>query len=176
MRKIHLMTLAAVLATGAAVPAFADRAVSTPAVHAPSGIVQIQYRDGYRDNDYRDRYRGYDNDRDRYRRSQNERGWVRLGMESFEGRYDRESDFAGFRGRDIDSIGLRPVNGDARCSRITATFRNGRTRDLYTANFLPENRITRIDLPGNDRNLMRVNLACRAVGARQVTIEILGAG
>jgi hypothetical protein len=122
--------------------------------------------DGYPDNP-----RGF---RERERDRRDDGDWIRLGTEAFEGRRDVESSFAGFRGRDLDTIGLRPLNDDARCRRVTATFRNGQTRDLGGADFLRQDRVTRIDIPGRNRNVMSVNLACRAENGRQVTIEILG--
>lgn len=102
-------------------------------------------------------------------------GWIRLGSRSFEGAFDREVALPGARGRDVAAIGLRPLNDDARCSSVTATFRNGRTRDLAidARNLLREDRIATVDLPGLDRNVMRVDMNCHAVHGRQVTIEVL---
>ncbi len=101
--------------------------------------------------------------------------WITLGRESFEGRHDSESTFAGWRGHSVDRIGLRPLNADARCTRVMATFENGRTRDLYVDRFdrMERDRVTVIDLPGRDRNLRSLYLQCRAVGERRVIIEIL---
>jgi hypothetical protein len=101
--------------------------------------------------------------------------WVSLGRETFYGRHDRENTFAGFgRGRSIDRIGLRPLDGDARCTRVTARFANGAVRNLYGADFLRQGRTTVIDLPGDQRNLVSLNMACRALGDYRVTIDILG--
>jgi len=99
--------------------------------------------------------------------------WVVLGTERFEGRRDRESTFAGWRGRSVDRIGLRPLDDDARCTRVTATFANGATRDLSVGGVMDRGRVTVIDLPGRDRDLVNLRLACRAVGDRDVRIEIL---
>ena len=72
-----------------------------------------------------------DNRGDRWDNMYND--WVRLGTVSFEGRHDRESTFAGLRGRSVDRIGLRPLDGDARCNRITVRFANGNERELRGA-------------------------------------------
>ncbi len=102
-------------------------------------------------------------------------GWVTIGRESFEGRHDSETSFAGWRGHSVDRIALRPVDNDARCMRVSATFDNGRTRDLDIdrRDVMERGRLTVIDLPGGDRDLRSVDLRCRAVGNRDVTIEIL---
>jgi hypothetical protein len=102
-------------------------------------------------------------------------GWVTIGRENFEGRRDSEQSVAGWRGRNVDRIALRPVDNDARCMRVSATSENGRTRDLdiNRRDVLERGRMTEIDLPGGERNLRSVDLSCRAVGDRTVTIEIL---
>ena len=100
-------------------------------------------------------------------------GWVRLGFQSFEGRNDREAQYTGWRGRNVDSIALRAVNGDAQCKRVYVTFGNGRTRDLDIGNrgILRQGDFRRIDLPGGERDITQLLLVCRPVGDRQVTIE-----
>jgi hypothetical protein len=102
-------------------------------------------------------------------------GWISLGRENFEGRHDDEARFAGWRGRSVDRIALRPIDNDARCMRVSATFENGRTRDLDVDrhDVMERGRMVEIDLPGSERNLRSLDLSCRAVGDRDVTIEIL---
>jgi hypothetical protein len=100
-------------------------------------------------------------------------GWVRLGRESFEGRRDREAVFTGWAGRNVDAIALRAANGDAQCTRVRVTFGNGRTRDLDIGNrgVLRMGDFRRIDLPGRERNIRSLDMRCRPVGDRQVTIQ-----
>lgn len=98
--------------------------------------------------------------------------WVTLGRESFEGRKDREQSFAGWGGRSVERIGLRPLNDDARCTQLHVTFGNGKTRDIDVGR-LDQGRVKSIDLPGGNRNVTRVNLTCSAVSRNAVTIEIL---
>jgi len=102
-------------------------------------------------------------------------GWVSLGRESFEGRDDTESTSAGWRGHSVDRIGIRPLDAVATCSRITATFDNGHTRDLSLnrGNRIEQGRVTVLDLPGRERNLRSLNFRCHAVHDRRVTIEVL---
>lgn len=99
--------------------------------------------------------------------------WTSIGRVSFEGRRDSESAFTGWAGRSVDSIGLRPVDNDARCSRIRATFAGGRTRDLATGGRLERGRVNEIEIPGRDRNITRLDMTCRSLGDRRVTIEVL---
>jgi hypothetical protein len=100
--------------------------------------------------------------------------WRYAGQVSFEGRHDRESAFTGWRGRNVDSIALKPLNANARCSRVSAVFGNGRARDLNVDNGdrMRRGMFYKIDLPGDRRNLTSLNLFCRATDARRVTIQI----
>ncbi len=100
-------------------------------------------------------------------------GWVRLGAERFEGRGDRETTTTGWAGRKVDQIALRALSGDAQCRRVYVTFRNGKTRELDVGNrgVLRQGEFRRLDLPGGERNVVQLQLACRPVGDRSVTIE-----
>ena len=100
--------------------------------------------------------------------------WQRVGRERFEGRHDRETARAGWAGRLIDAIALKPVEDDARCRRVVAEFRHDERRDLdvYRYDVMRRGRYYIFDLPGDVRNLVRLHLACRAVGDRDVTIDI----
>jgi hypothetical protein len=102
-------------------------------------------------------------------------GWVSVGRESFEPRGSAEAHIGGWRGHNVDRIALRPIDSDARCLRVSATFDNGRTRDLGIDrhDVMERGRMVEIDVPGGDRNLRSVDLHCQAVGDRDVTIEIL---
>lgn len=117
--------------------------------------------------------RGRDIARENHRREST--GWMMLGTESFEGRSDRESTVAGFKGREIERIGLRPTNDDARCGAMSVTYMNGRSSRLSVNNgdMLPKDRITQVDLPGDDRNVAKIDLACRAEHGGRVTIQVM---
>ena len=100
--------------------------------------------------------------------------WVRMGLERFEGGPDRESESAGWAGRSIDTIGLRALNTYARCTRVRAEFGNGKTRDLDTSGLfrMTPGRVYRIDLPGGDRNVVKLHLTCRSLSRYAVNVQI----
>jgi hypothetical protein len=102
-------------------------------------------------------------------------GWITLGTEVFNGRVDRETTFAGFAGRNAERLAVRAVNDDARCSRVSATFANGMTRDLNIGegNLLREDRVYQLDLPGRSRDVTRVDMTCHAENGRQVTMQVM---
>jgi hypothetical protein len=118
--------------------------------------------------------RGFDNDRF-VNGDLDTSGWINLGARSFEGTFDREVAFTGFRGRDVDAIGLRPINDDARCDSVTATFTNGGTRTFRfnERDVMPEGQIKMIEVPGGRRDIDRIDLSCHAEHGRQVTIQVL---
>jgi len=102
-------------------------------------------------------------------------GWVTLGMERFDGRIDRETTITGLAGRDVERLAVRPINDDARCSRIAATFANGMTRELNIdeRQMLQEDRVYELDLPGGRRDVTRIDMTCHAEGGRQVTMMVM---
>jgi hypothetical protein len=102
-------------------------------------------------------------------------GWVMLSTEVFNGSADRESTFAGFRGRNVERIALRAVNDDARCRQVTATLADGTRHDLNIAedNYLREDRVYQLDLPGRRTDVARVDMTCHAAHGRQVTMQVM---
>jgi hypothetical protein len=128
-------------------------------------------------NDRNDRYGS--NDRfgnDRYVTGRlDTSGWITLGSEQFNGRIDHEMTFGGWRARDVSSIALRPLNDDARCTDVKATFANGETRDLNIdeRNILRRDRVNTIDLPGDRRNVQRIDMTCHAEHGGMVTMQVL---
>jgi hypothetical protein len=101
-------------------------------------------------------------------------GWTRLASERFEGPYDHARAFTGWRGRDLTAIAFRPVGDDARCTNITATFGDGHRGDLnLSTDFLRRDRMVMIDLPGNRRDVTRIDMNCHAEHGDMVTIEVL---
>jgi hypothetical protein len=103
-------------------------------------------------------------------------GWVPLSTERFEGPRDRETTLPGARGRSIETVGIRPLDNEATCMRVSATFENGRTSDLYVNRGarLLRNRMYEVDLPGAQRNLARLDMMCRGDRGRPVTIQVFG--
>ena len=100
--------------------------------------------------------------------------WQYLGAEEFRGRGDHETRFAGWRGRRIDALALKPVGADARCSRVTAMFRKGRPvpLDVNRGDVLRQGQYYKLDIPGDRRNLESISLACRPMNGRQVSVQI----
>jgi hypothetical protein len=105
----------------------------------------------------------------------NPAGWVTVGTEVFDGLYDRETTITGLEGRDVNRIALRPVDDDARCSHVTATFANGTTRelDIDDRDVLQEDRVIELDLPGARRDVMRIDMACHAENGGQVRMMVM---
>lgn len=122
------------------------------------------------DRDGRDSWGG---DRRGPDRGWNDREWISLGTQSFEGRNDKENTFAGWAGRRIERIALRPLDNDAQCMSIVATLDGGRKIKLADGRMLERGRVTIYDLPGHDRDMSKLYLRCRAVNGYRVTIEIL---
>jgi len=100
--------------------------------------------------------------------------WQYLGAETFQGRRDSENRFAGFRGRHVDAVALKPLDANARCTRVVAHFKNGRDRslDVNRGDLMRRSQYYKLDLPGDNRNLENLSLHCRAVDGRRVTIQI----
>jgi hypothetical protein len=97
--------------------------------------------------------------------------WVSLGRQTFQGRKDTDLAFAGWGGRNVEKIGLKAINDDARCSRVRVDFANGSSTMLNVGR-LDQGRFQSFDLPGNNRNVVSLKMACRAVNRNNVTIEI----
>jgi hypothetical protein len=114
------------------------------------------------------------NDMDRGDRGERS-DYVRLGRTSFSGNGDTETVAAPGRA-DYSMIALQPVDGEARCSQVRVEFANGRTRTLNidSGDRLREDRMYNLDLPGNERDVVRVRMACEAVNDNDVTIDVYG--
>ncbi len=98
--------------------------------------------------------------------------WVSLGRQRFTGRGDRDSTVAGWGGRSVDRLGFKALDADAVCPRVRVTFGNG-TTSVLPVGPLEQGRVKRVDLPGNQRNVTGVVLACQAINRNAVTIDIL---
>lgn len=100
-------------------------------------------------------------------------GWTTFGSISFEGRVSRESALGGLRNSSVTTIRLLPLNDDAVCDSVTATFSDGSTNrlPLINGNFLPENWITMLSIPSVHPSLALLGLNCHAEHGGYVTIE-----
>lgn len=100
--------------------------------------------------------------------------WSIIGEERFEGRRDREVAYAGSRGDSLRAIALMPIEADAQCRRVSANFARGVNQDLMVSDRLRRGQYNRVDLPGNHRDLVRLNMNCEAEGRSAVTIRVYG--
>jgi hypothetical protein len=100
--------------------------------------------------------------------------WRLVGTERFEGRRDSERAFTGWRGVNADAVALKPLEADARCNRVVARFRNGRSQTLNInhGDILRRGMYYKLDLPGRQRDLTSLTLRCSAVGAGRVSVQI----
>jgi hypothetical protein len=100
-----------------------------------------------------------------------------LGRENFGPRNERETVLTRLTGQRVQAIGLKATNGLAICRRVVVQFANGQNHVLMASgrgSFLRPGRTVWFDLPGDERNVQRVTMACEAEGrARNVTIEVL---
>ena len=141
----------------------------------PGGTIQISADIGRYQNDWR---RGPDWNRQWSRMfnwgSNAINNWQPLGNLRFEGRGDTEVAFAGLRGRRSDAVALMPVEANARCSRVSVRFENGRVATLNVNNgdVMRRGQYYALDLPGTDRNIRELNMRCRAEGANNLTVRV----
>lgn len=99
--------------------------------------------------------------------------WVPITTLHFSGRGDKDGSAAGWGGKSIGAIGLKPSR-DTRCSRITVFFGNGRRADLG-AHTLAAGDTARFNLPGdNDRNVEHLSVACHALNGYNVDMTVYG--
>lgn len=97
-------------------------------------------------------------------------GWDRIGSVEFSFRPDRETEYGNFGGR-VERLSLRARNGDVRCQTITATFNNGQTARLYRGT-LTRGRDVMLDIPGQSRQIRRIDFNCRSLERRDTTVDI----
>jgi hypothetical protein len=100
--------------------------------------------------------------------------WVVMGTESFVGRHDRAARGGGWSGRRVDTVALQPIDNDAVCSSLVATFANGQRQGLNAGQrgVLRRGGFYRFDLPGGNRNIVRLDLTCHAAGDYAVRVKI----
>lgn len=100
--------------------------------------------------------------------------WRQLGSAGFRADGDREVVRAGRRGRRVTALALRPVNADARCSRVIAQFFNGSRRQLNIRRYPTMQRglFYVLDIPGDAATVVRLEMRCQPVRDRRVRIEV----
>jgi hypothetical protein len=102
--------------------------------------------------------------------------WVLIGSAQFNGTSDRDGGAAGQAGRGITELGFKPANGDAVCSRVNVRLASGALRPykLNDGQPMQRDRMYKLDLPGDVRNVANVMMRCHALGKNAVTINVYG--
>ena len=99
-------------------------------------------------------------------------GWTTIGTEVFDEGFG-EKTLSG-EGRGATSIGIRPIDNDARCRNVTVTFADGTTQVLpINANEnLDAGKVHDFHL-GRQRDVNRIDMACQASDGRRVRMTVL---
>jgi hypothetical protein len=103
----------------------------------------------------------------------NANDWIALGTARF-GTRDGETTVGGANGRHFRQVGLRARGGDAQCRAVVIRFTNGEKVSLTINGGQPmrEGRLYSVDLPGWQRNILRLALACHAVRSNGTSIQV----
>ena len=74
-------------------------------------------------------------------------------------------------GGPVEALGLRARGSDIHCDSVTATFGNGRTREVFRGE-LPEGREITLDLPGGERRVERLDFDCQPLDRGNASVAI----
>ena len=96
--------------------------------------------------------------------------WDRIGSVDFSKRDTHDTQYGNFGGP-IAALGLRARGGDIRCEKVSATFGTGVTRELFHGE-LPEGREVKLDLPGDQRRVQRLDFDCVPLDRGRANIAI----
>ena len=94
--------------------------------------------------------------------------WDRVGAVDFSVRDTHDVKLGNFKGY---AVGLTAHNSDVVCDSVTATFGNGRTREIFRGE-LPRGETVIVDLPGSQRSIDRVDFDCRPTEGYRATVDI----
>jgi hypothetical protein len=94
--------------------------------------------------------------------------WDRVGTVDFSLRDTHDTKLGNFKGY---AVGLTARNSDVVCDSVTATFGNGRTREIFRGE-LPRGETVTVDLPGSQRSVDRVDFDCRPIDGFRASVEI----
>jgi len=103
----------------------------------------------------------------------NDNDWIALGSARFANR-EGETTVDGANGRHFRQVGLRPRGGDAQCRAVVIRFTNNEKVSLPVNGGQPmrEGQLYPVDLPGWQRSILRLALACRAVRSDYASIQV----
>ena len=96
--------------------------------------------------------------------------WDRIGSVDFTRRDTRDVQYGNFGGP-VEALALRARGSDIRCESVTATFGNGRTREVFRGE-LPVGREVTLDLPGGERRVERLDFNCQPLDRGNGSVAI----
>jgi hypothetical protein len=97
--------------------------------------------------------------------------WDRIGSVDFTRRDTRDVHYGNFGGP-VEALGLRARGADIFCEKVTATFMNGSSKDVFRGE-LPQGREITLDLPTTgDRRVQRLDFDCEPTNRRDGSVAI----
>ena len=96
--------------------------------------------------------------------------WDRIGSVEFSTRDTHDVQYGQFGGP-VEALGLRARGSDIHCDSVTATFGNGRMREVFRGE-LPEGREITLDLPGDQRRVERLDFNCEPLDRGNGSVAI----
>jgi hypothetical protein len=94
--------------------------------------------------------------------------WDPVGSVNFTNRDTHDAKLGNFKGT---AVGLTARDSDVMCDSVTATFGDGRSREIFRGE-LPRGQTIRVGLPGAQRSIDRVDFDCRPMDGRRATVDI----
>ena len=96
--------------------------------------------------------------------------WDRIGSVDFTRRDTRDVQYGNFGGP-VEALALQARGADMHCDSVSATFGNGRTREVFSGE-LPEGRNITLDLPGGERRVERLEFACEPIDRGRGSVDV----
>jgi hypothetical protein len=105
----------------------------------------------------------------------NNKGWVKLGERTVDGRTDRDTIHVGrYEGR-FSKLTIAVEDNDLEMLDFTVTFTNGERFRPRLRHYFREGSSTRvIDLPGHTRTIQRIDMTYRNVRRGRAVVEVWG--
>lgn len=97
--------------------------------------------------------------------------WDRIGSVDFTRRDTHDVQYGNFGGS-VETLALQARGSSLRCDSVTATFGNGRTRQVFRGN-LPEGQNVTVDLPGGERRVSKLDFDCRPAERGRASVDIV---
>lgn len=102
--------------------------------------------------------------------------WMTLGIATFAEPEEETVAVGGWQARDLDMIALQPLGANLECSSMDVEFVDGTTHRLPIdrGGELSEDRIYKLQLQGESRNVTEVDLACRSTEGNTSVVQLYG--